>query len=158
MAVGTVTWPGRARVAPVVDDLVTSTVVVDGRRVSFASGGRGLPVLFLHGWGLDHGPYLRPLRRLTARGCRVIAPSLPGFGWSDELPARRRTLAGYGRWIGRFLDAIGVDEPVVVLGHSFGGGVATRFAHDQPGRVSYLVLLELGRRSPRLRDGRTAPR
>ena len=67
-------------------DLVTKSVLVDGRRVSYAVGGRGLPVVFLHGWGLDHAAYGRSLRRLTARGCRVVAPSLPGFGSSDELP------------------------------------------------------------------------
>ena len=123
------------------DELATSRVEVDGRRVSYASGGRGLPVLFLHGWGLDHESYRRALRRLTARGCRVVAPSLPGFGHSDELPMSQRTVVGYAGWVERFLAAIGADEPVVVLGHSFGGGIATRFAHDQPERVRYLVML-----------------
>ena len=98
-------------------------------------------MLFLHGWGLDHGAYRRALRPLTARGCRVVAPSLPGFGGSDELPMLQRTLAGYAGWVERFLQTIGVDEPVVVLGHSFGGGIATRFAHDRPERVRYLVML-----------------
>ena len=123
------------------DELATSRVEVDGRRVSYASGGRGLPVLFLHGWGLDHESYRRALRRLTARGCSVVAPSLPGFGHSDELPMSQRTVVGYAGWVERFLAAIGADEPVVVLGHSFGGGIATRFAHDQPERVRYLVML-----------------
>ena len=98
-------------------------------------------MLFLHGWGLDHESYRRALRRLTVRGCNVIAPSLPGFGLSDELPVLQRTLVGYAGWVERFLQAIGVDEPVVVLGHSFGGGIATRFAHDRPDRVRYLVML-----------------
>ena len=53
----------------------------------------------------------------------------------------QRTLAGYAAWVERFLDALGADEPVLVLGHSFGGGIATRFAHDRPERVRYLVLL-----------------
>src|SRR4051794_35868043 len=108
------------------DELVTHQVLVDGRTVSYARGGRGLPVLFLHGWGLDHESYRRALRRLTDRGCNVIAPSLPGFGRSDELPALQRTVVGYAGWVDRFLYAIGIGEPVVVLGHSFGGGIATR--------------------------------
>ena len=136
------TPPGRRSGLRLVrDELITTTVQVDGRRVSFASGGRGVPVLFLHGWGLDHEAYRRSLRRLTARGCRVVAPSLPGFGHSDELPVLERTLVGYAAWVDRFLDAIDADEPVLVLGHSFGGGIATRFAHDHPDRVRYLVLL-----------------
>lgn len=133
--------PDRARARWRVDDLITEELEVDGRTVSFATGGRGVPVLFLHGWGLDHRAYRRSLRRLTERGCRVIAPSLPGFGGSEPLDTHRRTLDDYARWVDRFLDAIGADQPVLVLGHSFGGGIATKFAHDHPDRVRYLVLL-----------------
>ncbi len=124
-----------------VDELVTDRVLVDGRIANYASGGRGLPVLFLHGWGLDHRAYQRSLRRLTARGCRVIAPSMPGFGGTAQLPGGQRSVTGYASWVAQFLDALGIDEPVLVLGHSFGGGVATSFAHDHPDRVRYLVLL-----------------
>ncbi len=123
------------------DHLTTADVVVDGRRVSYASGGTGLPVLFLHGWGLDHSVYRSALRRLVSRGCRVLAPSMPGFGTTAELPQRERSLGGYATWVAKFLDAVGVTEPVLVLGHSFGGGVATRFAYDFTARTRYLVLL-----------------
>jgi pimeloyl-ACP methyl ester carboxylesterase/predicted amino acid-binding ACT domain protein len=135
------TLPPKARARWHVDHLVSDVVEVAGRRAAYAAGGRGLPVLFLHGWGLDHRAYQRSLRRLTARGCRVVAPSMPGFGRTNALPRNERTLAAYGRWVAEFLDAVGIDEPVVVLGHSLGGGVATRFAHDHPERVRYLVLL-----------------
>lgn len=124
-----------------VDHLVTESVMVAGRRASYATGGRGLPVLFLHGWGLDHRAYQRSLRRLTARGCRVIAPTLPGFGDTAGLPWSERSLEGYAAWVAEFLATIGVDEPLLVLGHSFGGGVATRLSHDHADRVRYLVLL-----------------
>ncbi len=133
--------PERARVKWHVDHMVTSETTVDGRAVSYAAGGRGLPVLFLHGWGLDHRAYQRTLRRLTARGCRVVAPSLPGFGGSASLPSDERSLVAYASWVARFLDAIDVHEPMVVLGHSFGGGVATKLAHDHPDRARFLVLL-----------------
>ena len=133
--------PANARARWHVDDLVTTHTVVDGRPARYASGGRGLPVLFLHGWGLDHRAYEQSLRRLTARGCRVIAPSLPGFGRTAELPCAQRNVAGYAAWVDRFLDAIGLEEPMLVLGHSFGGGIAAKLAHDHPQRVRYLVLL-----------------
>lgn len=123
------------------DHLTTAEVTVDGRRVSYASGGAGLPVVFLHGWGLDHSVYRPALRRLVTRGCHVIAPSLPGFGNTAELPPKQRSLEGYAAWVAQFLEELEVEEPVLVLGHSFGGGVATRFAYDFTDRVRYLVLL-----------------
>src|SRR5262245_13367929 len=117
------------------------TVHVGNRGASYAVGGRGLPVLFLHGWGLGHRSYRSALLGLMARGCRVYAPSLPGFAGTAELPRSRRTIAGYAEWVAEFLDAVDVDEPVLVVGHSFGGGVGIRLAHDEPDRVRHLVLI-----------------
>ncbi len=122
-------------------DLVGRHLAVDGRRASCAVGGRGLPVVFLHGWGLGHRAYQGALRELVARGCQVYAPSLPGFGGTANLPRAERTMEGYAAWVAEFLDAIGLDEPALVVGHSFGGGVAIRVAHDAPARVRHLVLI-----------------
>ncbi|NMH97019.1 alpha/beta fold hydrolase [Pseudonocardia acidicola] len=114
---------------------------VRGRPVSYLSAGDGPPLLFLHGWGLSHASYRGTLRRLVDHGMRVLAPALPGFGGTPDLPADELSLAGYARWTGDFLDAVGVAEPVTLVGHSFGGGVAIRIAHDGPHRVSRLVLV-----------------
>jgi pimeloyl-ACP methyl ester carboxylesterase/predicted amino acid-binding ACT domain protein len=135
------TLPPAARTRWHVDHLVTESISVQGRHASYAVGGRGLPVLFLHGWGLDHRAYRRSLLRLTSRGCRVLAPALPGFGGTAPLPIWRRTIQGYAEWVAEFVDAVGVDGPMVVLGHSFGGGVATKLVHDNPELARYLVIL-----------------
>ena len=50
-------------------------------------------------------------------------------------------MSGYGDWSAEFLDAVGVDEPALVMGHSFGGGVAVMLAHDHPQQVRALVLI-----------------
>jgi pimeloyl-ACP methyl ester carboxylesterase len=77
---------------------------------------------------------------MARAGCRVYAPSLPGFGGTRELAADQRTFDGYARWVGRFLDEVGVDDVAVAAGHSFGGGVATAFTYEEPWRVSSLLL------------------
>ncbi len=123
------------------DALTWHRVEVDGRVVVYGAGGSGPPVLFLHGWGLGSRAYKRALRRLTARGCRVYAPAMPGFGGSAAMPVPLMSIASYGDWAARFLDEVGVHEPALVIGHSFGGGVGTALAHAHPGRVRYLVLL-----------------
>jgi pimeloyl-ACP methyl ester carboxylesterase len=114
---------------------------VQGRPASYSVAGDGLPVVLLHGWALAQHTYRDVIERVAAQGCRVIAPSLPGFGGSGELPAAKFSLAGYADWVADLLAALEIDEPAVVVGHSFGGGVAIRFAHDHRRRVRSLVLV-----------------
>lgn len=116
-------------------------IPVDGTAVDYVVGGHGRPVLFLHGWGLGPAAYRAALSDLAHRGMRVYAPALPGFGGTPGLPAAERDLDGYARWVGRFVDAIGIRGPVTAVGHSFGGGVAARAAHDLPDHVDELVLV-----------------
>lgn len=114
---------------------------VDERQASYSTAGDGMPVLFLHGWGLGHQTYRAVIEAVAAQGVRVVAPALPGFGRTDALPSEQFSLAGFARWLASFCEAVGIDEPAVVLGHSFGGGVAVRFAHDHRARVRSLVLV-----------------
>lgn len=117
------------------------SVNVQGRVARYGLAGDGLPVLFLHGWALGPHTYKRALKRLVIMGCKVIAPALPGFGGTADLPSEQVDLAGYARWVSDFLDALEVKESVMAVGHSFGGAVATQLAHDHPRRVGYLVLI-----------------
>ncbi len=129
--------PVRPRALPV----VWKRTWVQDRPAFYGVAGEGLPVVVLHGWALGHHSYRTVVQRIAAQGCRVWAPALPGFAGTHDLAAQDFTLGGYALWLDRFLDAVGVDEKVVVVGHSFGGGVAIRFAHDHPNRVRSLVLV-----------------
>ncbi len=117
------------------------TVTVQGRPACYGVAGDGPPLVFLHGWGLGYRSYKRGLKRLVAMGLRVYAPGLPGLGGTPDLPNGEFSMAGYARWVADFLDAVGVEEPVTLVGHSFGGGVAIVTAHDFGDRVRQLVLI-----------------
>jgi pimeloyl-ACP methyl ester carboxylesterase len=116
------------------------SVTVDGHRVRFGAVGSGPAALFLHGWGLRPNGYRRSIQAMSAAGCRVYAPSLPGFGGTRGLDGDQRTFTGYAAWVGKFLDAVGEPDIALVAGHSFGGAVATAFTYEQPWRVSALLL------------------
>lgn len=121
--------------------LVWRRTVVQGRDARYGEAGTGPVLVFLHGWGLGYRSYKSALSRLVELGFRVLAPGLPGLGGTPDLPPDERSLPGYARWIADFLDAVSVDEPVILVGHSFGGGVAIATAHAYPDRVNRLVLV-----------------
>lgn len=98
-------------------------------------------MVFLHGWGLANRTYSRALAALMRRGVRVYAPTMPGFGGTAGLTGEQFSLAGYAQWVDEFIRSANGPPPVTVIGHSFGGGVAIRVAHDFPGLVNRLVLV-----------------
>jgi pimeloyl-ACP methyl ester carboxylesterase len=117
------------------------TVDVDGTAIRVMTAGTGDPLLFLHGWGLSPRTYSAGITRLTAAGLQVIAPALPGFGGSAGPALRSIDMGTYGQLLGRLLDAMGIEHPAFVVGHSFGGGVAISLATQRPERVRSQTLL-----------------
>ena len=114
---------------------------VQDRPAFYGVAGEGQPVLFLHGWALGQHTYRGVVERIARQGSRVYAPGLPGFGGTGDLPGDSFSLVGYATWVRDFLEPVDVEEPVVVVGHSFGGGVAIRFSHAHPTLVRSLVLV-----------------
>jgi pimeloyl-ACP methyl ester carboxylesterase len=113
---------------------------LDGRPAVYGDAGDGPPLVFLHGWGLSARSYARALPTIAASGARVIAPALPGFGRSAPLEGEY-TFEKLARWVDQLLEHLGVDEPVAIVGHSFGGAVAVATAWHHRERVRALVLV-----------------
>ncbi|HQZ35243.1 MAG TPA: alpha/beta hydrolase [Ilumatobacteraceae bacterium] len=121
--------------------VVERRTFVQGRTASYSIAGEGLPVVLLHGWALAHHTYRNVIGTIAAQGCQVIAPAMPGFGGTADLPGKEFSLHGYAQWVADLLDSLDIEEPAVVVGHSFGGGVAVLLAHDFRSRVRSLVLV-----------------
>ncbi len=104
-----------------------------GGRLFGATSGSGPPwVLALHGWKRTHRDFDAVLAGISA-----IAIDLPGFGATPPPPEPWST-AQYAEWIAPVLDELAPGA--VVVGHSFGGRVATHLAAGCPERVGALVL------------------
>src|SRR4029077_17091037 len=97
-----------------VDHLAWQSTTIRDRPALYGVAGEGIPLLFLHGWGLAHHAYKRPLKRLVHLGCGAYPPAPPGLGATADLPKDSLTLANYAAWVDEFLDAVGVTEPLIV--------------------------------------------
>ena len=102
------------------------------------AGTTGTPLVLLHGVG-DNAFDWRWVMLALARTHRFYAPDLPGSGGSAK-PLTDYSPAFFTRFVGAFLDALGVDRATVV-GNSLGGLVGLRLALAEPERVTALGLV-----------------
>lgn len=101
-------------------------------------GGRGSPVVLLHGLGGSAANWVEVFPGLVGRH-RVIAVDLPGHGGSPSL-RRGARVEDFAAAVAGALDSLG-SGPALVAGHSFGGHVALRLALQRPDLVSGLLLV-----------------
>ncbi len=113
---------------------------LNGARIAYADSGSGETVLLLHATA-SSGAQWRSLTEALPAGCHVLAPDLYGYGESDPWP-------GYGPL--SLADEVALADavlppgrgPIHLVGHSYGGAVALRFAMQYPERLRSLVLIE----------------
>ncbi len=119
------------------------TLLVNGLAIFFITMGAGAPVLFVHG---NLGSSLWWSKSMDLPGWRAVAVDLPNFGRSDPIPGwtpSSADLADYARYLALFIEAAGLDRPVVVA-HSLGGAVAQVLAATRPELIRALVLVDSG--------------
>lgn len=95
-------------------------------------------VVWLHGWARRAEDFTVAATTLAERGAASVALDLPGFG-ASPLPSVAGGARRYAELIVPALRDI-ADEPLVLVGHSFGGTVATVVASTNPEFVRSLVL------------------
>ena len=111
---------------------------VAGVRVEWNETGDGAPILFLHP-GIGIAPDAPVLERLAAK-CRVIAPSHPGFGRSEQ-PKDFTTIDDLAYFYLDLMDELRLEH-VTLVGVSFGGWIAAEIAVKSCARITRLVLAD----------------
>jgi pimeloyl-ACP methyl ester carboxylesterase len=116
-------------------------------------GGSGPTMVLLHGLGGSHVNWMR-IGPLLAERARVLAPDLPGFGYTRP-SGRSTTVQANAAWVDSFIQEVS-DAPVILVGNSMGGLIAILEAARNPESVAGLVLLDpalpLAPREPRDRQ------
>jgi pimeloyl-ACP methyl ester carboxylesterase len=107
--------------------------------VHYVERGGGVPLVALHGSGVDHREIEAAIEAVVpSSGYRRIYPDLPGMGRSttNGLTCNDDVVA----LLGDFIDHLGAG-PVMLLGHSYGAYLARGLAARRPGTVLGLALL-----------------
>ena len=108
--------------------------------VTEAGSPEGLPVLALHGWPQHHYEW-RDLLADPPEGLRIIAPDLPGYGWSGPPPHAWQKEQVVSDLLA-LLDQLGLHR-VILVGHDWGGHVGFLLALREPERFSAFMPLNI---------------
>lgn len=123
-------WPNRE---------ASRFVSAGGLRWHVQQMGSGPTLLCLHGTGAATHSW-RSLAPLLARGFRVVAPDLPGHGFTEVPRPGVLSLVGMAGALRELLDVLGL-HPDYVVGHSAGAAIGVRMALDGAIRPRGIVSL-----------------
>jgi haloalkane dehalogenase len=137
---GLADWPFAPRYATVVD--------ADGTplRLHYVDEGArdGPPVLLLHGEPSWAYLYRKIIAGLVAKGCRVLAPDLIGFGRSDKPAARTDyTYERHVDWMSQWLAQLELTD-VTLFCQDWGGLIGLRLVAKFPERFAGVVVANTG--------------
>ena len=73
---------------------------------------------------------------------RLVIPDLPGWGESERLPRENYGYLAQSERLAAFIRNVSPGKPVVLVGHSMGGGIVALVAAGHPQLVSRVALVD----------------
>ena len=115
---------------------------VDGVRLHYQEAGdpKAPPMILIHGFAASNLVWSKVFLELAESGYRVIAPDLPGYGYSGKPQHLDYTITSQAEVIVSFLKRLEIDR-AVFLGSSYGGAIAATIALDHPALVEKLIMV-----------------
>ena len=116
-----------------------------GKKIFYRIGGKGLPVVFIHGFGEDGNVWKNQIDFLENK-FHLIVPDLPGSGKSEMIDDM--TMEGMSEVIKKICDSESYQVPPsggfrgAVIGHSMGGYIALAFAEKYPAYLNGFGLFQ----------------
>ncbi len=107
--------------------------------IDIAPEHRTQTVVFLHGYGGQARQWKYQLDEFSISN-RVVAIDLRGHGQSNK-PHGNYSMAQIVEDLEMVLDELDIEQKFHLIGHSFGGAIATEFASAHPERIEQLILI-----------------
>ena len=104
-------------------------------RLKIASQGQGIPLVFIHGWGLNSADWQPCLEHLKDK-FEVITIDLPGFATNNNAQLTDYSLEA----LANIMQQV-VAKPAVYIGWSLGGLIASQITINYPAQVLGLVTI-----------------
>lgn len=101
--------------------------------------GHGEPVLLLHG-NPDSSAMWQPVIDRLAPTLRCVAPDLPGFGATPAPPGFDYSLEHMAAFVDHAVTQAGIDQPLTLVMHDFGGPYGMAWAVRHPHKVRRIVV------------------
>lgn len=120
--------------------LAPKTVQIEGGVISYLQGGKGAPVLLLHGLFGQKEQWMEMGCALANQGFNVIAPDLPGYGQSTPYPVTIYPLETQVNILHRFMHQVS-GESFHVAGNSMGGAISALYANQYPQEIKTLAFI-----------------
>jgi pimeloyl-ACP methyl ester carboxylesterase len=129
----------------IINQTVTKNGILENnpaKRVNSVQQGEGMPVILAHGLAASLHDWDDLLPELSVSGYAGYALDLLGHGESYK-PADHRDYTfntvfdHFSAWI----DSLQLGEPMILVGHSLGGGLSLQYTLRHPERVRALVLV-----------------
>lgn len=117
-------------------------VLENGQKVNYVQQGAGTPVILTHGLAASLHDWDDLLPELSASGYAGYALDLLGHGESEKpVHAHDYTVDNTFEHFSMWIDSLRINEPMILIGHSLGGGLSLLYALKYPERVKALVLV-----------------
>ncbi len=130
-------------------------VTLDGVSVHYKDQGKGPAILLIHGTFGDLNDWNGWVPALTDK-YRVVRLDLPAFGLTGEVPSGNYSIERFHTLVDALMDHLGIER-FAIVGTSYGGLVAFRYAATRTERITGLVLMNSAGIEFGSRRGRVEP-
>jgi pimeloyl-ACP methyl ester carboxylesterase len=114
-------------------------VNINGAQIYYETAGKGTPFVMIHAGVADSRQWNNEFA-FFAQHYQVLRYDMRGYGKSEPVDGEFSHMSD----LVSILDALEIQEPVVIMGCSMGGGLAMDFALTYPSRVKALIMVGSG--------------